>query len=143
MLDRSQFRTHASQPPHPRKNFSMLHVLTLLAVQSDTAETFVRFIRGDWHTLSRRVAPELIGTDLLEHQAGPGHTLLSPSARLFIALDFWTTPEAYRLACRSTECQALLLERRMWATSSFEFGAFAFPYLKEPHAPVAHNATRH
>jgi hypothetical protein len=119
----------------------MLHVLTLLAIESDT-DAFIRFIRGDWHTLSRRVAPELIGTDLLEHQAIPGQTLLSPSARLFIALDFWTTPEAYRRACRSPECQALLLERRMWATSSFEFGAFASASRTEIHDPAAHNAAR-
>jgi hypothetical protein len=109
----------------------VLHVLTLFAVQADTVSPFVRYIRGDWHNLSRRVAPALIATDLLEQHPATGHSLLSPSARLFIALDFWATPEAYRRACRSPECQDLLLERRMLANSCFEFGAFEFAHISD------------
>ena len=117
----------------------MIHVFTLFAVQSDASEPFVRYIRGDWHTLARRV-PDLIATDLLEQKATAGHTMLCHSARLFVALDFWTAHDAYLRASRSSECQALLLQRRIWANSAFEFGAFEFPRVMELYDSVAHDA---
>lgn len=119
----------------------MIHVFTLFAVQADAFEPFVRYLRGEWHTVARRV-PGLVATDLLEQKAVAGHTLLCRSTRLFVALDFWTTHEAYLHASRSAECQALLLQRRIWATSAFEFGAFEHPRVKELYDSIAHDAVR-
>jgi len=119
----------------------VIHVFTLFAVQADASEPFVRYMRGEWHTLSRRV-PDLIATDLLEQRAAAGHTLLCRSTRLFVTLDFWTAHEAYLRASRSAECQALLLQRRIWATSAFEFGAFEHPRVHELYDSLAHDAVR-
>jgi hypothetical protein len=120
----------------------VIHVFTLFAVQADASEPFVRYLRDEWHTLARRV-PDLIATDLLVQKIAAGHTLLCRSTRLFVALDFWTTHDAYLRASRSAECQALLLQRRIWANSAFEFGAFEHPRLRELYDSVAQDAIRH
>jgi len=98
----------------------MTHVFALFAIHADASEPFVRYIRGEWHSLAR-LQRDLIATDLLEQKTDAGHTLLCRSTRLFVALDFWTTHEAYLRASRSAECQALLLQRRIWAKFAFEF----------------------
>ena len=101
----------------------MLHVVTLFSVSAKAEDAFVRSLRmgGDFHTLARRLIPEFIAADLLRHHHGP----------LFLCLDFWTTPEAYRRACLSPAIQNLFLLRRQMADSSFELSAFSFPAVKE------------
>jgi hypothetical protein len=103
--------------------------MTLYSVPAEAAAPFVRSIRmdGEWHILARNLAPALIATDLLEQQSSPMPPFLSRSSILFVCLDFWSSPEAYRRACRQPACQALLDARRRMATSAFELGAFAFP----------------
>ena len=50
----------------------MLHVITLFTVPNNE-DSFVHSmsINGDWHTLARRIAPELVATDLICHQLSP------------------------------------------------------------------------
>ncbi len=100
----------------------MLHVITLFTVP-DGEKAFVDSLRmnGDWQTLARRIAPDLIGTDLLRHQLSP----------LYLCHDFWTSPIAYFHAARSPAVQHLLLARRVMAESAFELGAFSFPASAE------------
>jgi hypothetical protein len=122
----------------------MLHVVTLFSVPAENADTFIRSIRigGAWHTLARRLAPGLIATDLLEHHAF-STLFLYNSSHLYLALDFWTSPEAHFRACLSAECQSLLLARRQMASASFELGTFTFPSVMEPHDLAEHSAVRH
>ena len=98
----------------------MLHVITLFTV-SDHEDAFIRSLRmnGDWQTLARRMAPDLIATDLLRHQLSP----------LYVCHDFWTTPEAYFRALHSPTMKSLFLARRQMASACFELGAFQFPAL--------------
>ncbi len=107
----------------------MLHVITLYSVAAEAADPFVRSIRwgGEWHTLARSLAPALSATDLLERQSSPMPPFLSRSSVLFVCLDFWSSAEAYRRACRQPALQALLLARRRMASSAFELGEFCFP----------------
>jgi hypothetical protein len=100
----------------------MLHVITLFTVPDDE-EKFVRSLckNGDWHILARRIAPELVATDLLRHRLSP----------LYICHDFWTTPEGYFLGLRSHALQNLFLARRQMAATCFELGAFEFPALAD------------
>ena len=123
----------------------MLHVVTLFSVLAENAGTFVRSIRmgGEWHTLARRLAPELVATDLLEHHASSTPHFLCNSSRLYLALDFWSSLEEHLRACRSAECQSLLLARRQMASASFELGAFTFPSTMDPHDLAGHSAARH
>jgi hypothetical protein len=116
----------------------MLHVITLYAVAAESAGAFARTIRkgGQWHTLSRDLAPALIATDLLEHEASPAPPFLSSSSVLFVCLDFWTCPEAYRRACQNPACRALLVARRQMASSAFELGAFSFPAEVDLESPA-------
>jgi hypothetical protein len=101
----------------------MLHVVTLFAINPDAEDDFTRSLRinGDWHTLARRIAPDLVAADLLRHQLSP----------LFVCIDFWTTPAAYHNACQSPAVQQLLHNRRKRAVDSFELGAFSFPAVRE------------
>ena len=101
----------------------MLHVVTLFAINPDAEDAFTRSLRinGDWHTLARRIAPDLVAADLLRHQLSP----------LFVCIDFWTTPAAYHLACQSPAFRQLMHDRRNRAVHSFELGAFSFPTLRE------------
>ncbi len=103
----------------------MLHVVTLFSIDAnpDAENAFVRSLRvgGDWHTLARRVAPELVAADLLRHRLWP----------LFLCHDFWTSAEAYRRACQSPAVQLLLLVRRQMAEACFDLGPFSFPALGE------------
>jgi hypothetical protein len=100
----------------------VLHVITLFTVP-ESEETFVRSLRinGDWHAIARRIAPELVATDLLRHQLSP----------LYICHDFWTTPEAYFRSLHSSSVQGLLLAPRQMASACFELGAFEFPALTD------------
>jgi hypothetical protein len=111
----------------------MMHVVTMFSVPTETAGTFVRCIRmgGEWHILARRLAPGLIATDLLEHRASSTQPFLCNSSCLFLALDFWTSREAYLRACRSVEYRSVLLARRQMAVACFELGAFEFPALED------------
>ena len=104
----------------------MLYVVTLYSVPAFAADSFVSSIRqgGELYALAHCLAPELIGTDILEHQASTASPSLSSA--LFLCLDFWISPEAYRRACSSLAVQHLLLARRRMASSAFELGAFAF-----------------
>lgn len=96
----------------------MLHFITLFTVP-DHEDAFVRSLRmnGDWQTLARSLAPDLIATDLLRHQLSP----------LYVCHDFWTTAEAYFRGLHSPAVQRLFLARRRMASACFELGAFQFP----------------
>lgn len=100
----------------------MLHVITLFTVP-DNEDAFVHSmgINGDWHTLARRVAPDLIATDVLRHQLSP----------LYLCHDLWTTREAYSRGLRLPAVQSLFLIRRLMASACFELGAFQFPALTD------------
>ena len=118
----------------------MLYVVTLYSVQSFAADAFVRSIRqgGELYALAHCLAPELICTDILEHQESTASPSLS--SVLFLCLDFWISPEAYRRACSSLVVQHLLMARRRTVSSSFELGAFAFPAptkIKSTYEPPA------
>jgi len=52
---------------------------------------------------------------------------LSRTSILFVCLDFWVSPEAYRRAFQRPAIQALLDARRQMASCAFELGAFGFP----------------
>ena len=107
----------------------MLHVITLFTVP-DHEGAFVRSLsmNGDWQTLARRVAPDLVATDLLQHQLSP----------LYVCHDFWNTPEAYFRGLHSPIVQSIFMARRHMASSCFELGAFQFPALTNSVAsPVA------
>jgi hypothetical protein len=106
----------------------LIHVVTRFCVSDRGGdEAFVRFVR-EWQPLARRIAPDLIATDLLRHDQ-------EVPAPLYLCLDFWTSVEAYRRALRSGAIQQLLRARREMAFSSFELGAFAFPIRKEAIGP--------
>lgn len=66
-----------------------IHVATLYSVRTEAVDAFVCSIRGgDWQRVARRVAPDLVASDLLEHQSSP-----SP---VFLCIDFWVSPERYQ-----------------------------------------------
>jgi len=111
----------------------MLHVISLFTVPNHE-DVFIRAVRmnGDWHTLARRIAPELVASDLLRHQLSP----------LYICHDFWTTPEAYFRGLHSQAVQNLFLARRQMASACFELGVFSFPALKDPLVPLEPVAAR-
>ena len=100
----------------------MLHVATLFCVHLDVEPEFVRLIRGDWQRLARRVAPDLVGTDLLRQQQDAPLTV-------YLCLDFWTNAEAYWRSYYSTSVRELLTARCSLAGSYFHLGEFAFPTL--------------
>jgi hypothetical protein len=110
------------------KGSSMLHVITLFTV-SDHEDAFVRSLRMncDWLTLARRIAPDLIATDLLRHQLSPLH----------LCHDFWTTPAAYIPGLHSPTVESLFLARRQMASACFELGVFQFPALTNSVASTA------
>jgi hypothetical protein len=101
----------------------MFHFVTLFTVAAEAEESFVRRlgVGGAWLQQARRVAPALVGADLLRHERRP----------LFMCHDIWTTPEAYACACGSPAVRQLLDARRQMAADSFEIGAFTFPALEE------------
>ena len=105
----------------------MLHVITLFTVPVNE-DAFVHSIsmNGDWHTLARSVAPNLIATDLLRHQLSP----------LYLCHDLWTTREAYLRGLHSPAVQNLFLMRRQMASACFELGAFQFPALADSMASI-------
>jgi len=107
----------------------MLHVLTLFSVSPEAADPFVDAIRrgGEWHSIARSLMPDLIATNLLEQQPSATPPLLSGSSLLFVCLDFWSSPDAYRRACQQPACQALFCARRRMAKNAVELGAFCFP----------------
>lgn len=111
-----------------QKGSQMLYVVTLYSVSVEAAHAFETSVRrgGEWQTLARRFAPELIATDVLLRRPD------SPIP-LFLCLDFWSSPEAYLRSCRSPLHQALLAARRQLADSAFELGAFTF--LRFPESP--------
>lgn len=107
----------------------MLHVITLYSIAPEAVGAFVCSIRrgGQWQALARSLAPDLIATDLLEHQTSAMPPFVSTSSTLFVCIDFWASAEAYRRSCRQPGFQALLLARRRMAGSAFELGAFSSP----------------
>ena len=96
----------------------MLHVITLFTVPEDE-DAFVQAMsaNGYLHTLARRIAPDLVATDLLRHKL----------SSLYLCHDFWATPEAYSRGLHSPNVQSLFFARRQMASSCFELGAFQFP----------------
>ena len=98
-----------------------IHVATLYSVQPEAVDAFVRSIRvgGDWHRVSRRVAPDLVGSELLLHQSSP-----SP---VFLCVDFWVSLERYLRARDSEVYEPLFQLRHDMAAATIELGVFAFP----------------
>jgi hypothetical protein len=99
------------------ERLSMLHVISCYSLTTETAGHFVRSIQrgGQWYTLARSLAPDLIATDLLECQSSPMPPFLSRTSILFVCLDFWVSPEAYRRAFQRPAIQALLDARLQMA----------------------------
>jgi hypothetical protein len=102
-----------------------LHVATLYSVQPEAADAFVRSIRtgGDWQRIARRVAPDLVASDLLQHQSSP-----SP---VFLCIDFWVSREKYLRVRESPVYEPLLQLRNDMAAATIELGVFAFPAFAE------------
>lgn len=98
-----------------------IHVATLYSVQPEAADAFVRSIvaGGDWHSVARRVAPDLVASDLLQHQ--------SSSSPVFLCIDFWVSPERYQRARESPVYEPLFSMRNQMAAATIELGAFVFP----------------
>ena len=101
----------------------MFYFVTLFNVPAVAEETFVRGLGrgGPWLEQARRVAPALVGADLLRHQSWP----------VFLCQDIWTAPEGFAQACGSQAVRQLLDARKQMAASSFEIGGFTFPKLTE------------
>lgn len=101
----------------------MFHFITLFTVAVNAEDDFVRQlgIGGTWYEQARRVAPALVGADLLRHQRQP----------MFLCHDIWTTPEAYAHARGNQAVQKLFDTRKQMSAYCFEIGPFAFPALKE------------
>lgn len=101
-----------------------IHVATLYSVH-EAADAFVRSIRtgGDWQRVARRVAPDLVASDLLQHQSSP-----SP---VFLCIDFWVSWERYLRACHSPVYESLFQPRHDMAAATIELGVFAFPASAE------------
>ncbi len=102
-----------------------IHVATLYSVQPEAADAFVGSIRagGDWQRIARRVTPDLVASDLLEHQSSP-----SP---VFLCIDFWVSREKYLRARHSPVYEPLLQLRHDMAAATIELGVFAFPASAE------------
>ena len=98
-----------------------INVATLYSVRPEAADAFVRSIRvgGDWHRVSRRVAPDLVGSELLLHQSSP-----SP---VFLCIDFWVSRERYLRARDSPVYGPLFQLRHDMAAATIELGVFSFP----------------
>jgi hypothetical protein len=113
---------------------SMTYVITLYSVRAEAVGHFVRSVGrdGEWNSQSRAIASGLIATDLLQHETSASAPFLSPSSVLFVCLDFWMSRQAYVRACQSADCQNLFLQRRLMASSAFEFGPFSFPKRSDP-----------
>jgi hypothetical protein len=105
-----------------------IHVATLNSVQPEAAAAFVRSIRagGDWQRVARRVAPDLVASDLLEHQSSP-----SP---VFLCIDFWVSLEKYLRVRESPVYEPPLQLRHDMVAATIELGTFAFPALAETDA---------
>lgn len=98
-----------------------IHAAILYSVQSEAADAFVRSIRvgGDWHRVSRRVAADFVGSELLLHQ--------SSQSPVFLCIYFWVSRERY-LRARDSEVYGLLFQlRHDMAAATIELGVFAFP----------------
>lgn len=107
-----------------------VHVVTLYSVQPEAADAFVRSIRsgGEWHRIARRVAPNLVASDLLQQQGSP-----SP---MFLCIDFWVSQDKYLRIRESSVYDTLFRLRHQLASAAIELGVFNFP------APIESNITR-
>ena len=105
-----------------------VHVATLYSVRAETAYKFMRSIRagGDRHKIARRVAPDLITSDFLQHQSSP-----SP---VFLCIDFWVSKERYTQVRESEVYESLLGLRNQMASAATELGVFTFPNFAESDA---------
>ena|ERR1017187_396123 len=113
-----------------------VHVATLYQVNAEAVDAFVREIRvgGDWHRVARRVAPDLIASDLLQHKSSP-----SP---VFLCIDFWVSREKYQRVRESPAYERLFNLRHQMAEATIELGAFAFPAPTETAAVLPQTAER-
>jgi hypothetical protein len=102
-----------------------VHVVTLYSVHAEAADNFVLSIRsgGDWHRIARRVAPDLVASDLLQHQSSP--------TPVFLCIDFWVSREMYLRVRESAVYESLFNLRNQLAQSSIQLGEFAFPARHE------------
>lgn len=114
--------------------FMFIHVATLYSVQPEAADAFIRSIRagGDWQRVARRVAPDLVASDLLQRQSSP-----SP---VFLCIDFWVSRERYLRVRESPVYEPLLQLRHDMAGATIELGVFAFPASAETDVVLAHMA---
>ncbi len=99
----------------------MFHYVTFFTVSPEAEAAFVRRLGtgSPWQAHARRIAPALVGADLMHHQSRP----------LYLCHDFWITPEAYSEACKSEMVRELLDARKRMVDDSFELGAFPFPAI--------------
>jgi hypothetical protein len=111
-----------------------IHVATLYSVRAEAAENFIRSIRvgGDWQRVARRVAPDLVASDLLQNQSSP-----SP---LFLCIDFWASREKYLRVRDSEVYDPLFSLRDQLAAATIDLGVYMFPSPAESDAVVPQTA---
>jgi hypothetical protein len=93
----------------------MLHVITLLSVSPEAEGDFLLSIRN-CQSRVRRIAPDLISSDVLRHAFSP----------LYHCHDFWQNEASYLRARRSPAISALLLERERLGCACLPLGPFSF-----------------
>ena len=114
-----------------------VHVATLYSVRAEAADHFIRSIRpeGDWQRIAGRLAPDLVASDLLQHESSP--------MPVFLCLDFWASREKY-LSIRNSEIyEPLFSMRHQLAVATIELGVFVFPVPGESDAIVSQTADLH
>jgi len=102
-----------------------IHVATLYSVQPEAADAFVRSIRagGDWQRVARKVAPDLVASDLLQYQ--------SSSSPVFLCFDLWISREKYQRVRKSLVYEPLFQLRHDMAAATIKLSVFAFPASAE------------
>ena len=111
-----------------RERSTVLYVITLYSLPAFASEPFLRSIRqgGELYALAHRLAPELIGTDILEHQASTASP--SFSSALFLCLIFWISP------------RPTVVPAPRWPFNIFSWLAGA---RSAPHLSCAHSSFQH
>jgi hypothetical protein len=99
----------------------MFHVITLLSVSPEGEGNFLLSTRN-WQSRARRIAPDLISSDLLRHAFSP----------LFHCHDFWQDEASYLRARQSPAISDFLRERERMGCACLALGPFSPSRLMEP-----------
>ncbi len=93
----------------------MFHVITLLSVSPWAEGNFLLSTRN-WQSRARRIAPDLISSDLLRHAFSP----------LFHCHNFWQDEASYLRARQSPAISEFLIEREPMGGACLPLGPFSF-----------------